>query len=126
MLLNYFAIFIGGGLGACLRHYTTLISHKHLGMAYPYGTFGINILGSFFLGFVATLALSKTNLISPEMKLFLTTGIAGGFTTFSTFSYEMLTLLKNGQPLACLIYAILSITMGFCAVYAGYSSARCF
>lgn len=118
-------IFLGGGLGAILRHYMTLLSHRILGMNYPYGTFIINILGSLFLGFIATWALNKVD-FDPNLKLFLTVGIAGGFTTFSTFSYETMTMIKSGQVLASLVYMILSFSVGLAAVYLGAGLAKNF
>lgn len=123
-MISYFMIFAGGGIGAVLRHIVTFISNKFLGAEYPYGTFIINILGCMFLGFILALAANKTNMINSNLILFLTIGIAGGFTTFSTFSYESLTLIRNGQTLDCLGYLLLSPIIGLIAVYFGTYLAK--
>ena len=115
-------MFIGGGLGACLRYFISLIATKHFGSSYE-GTFIINIIGSLILGFVLTFAVSRENfvhpLISPTSILFLTTGFCGGFTTFSTFSYETLALLRSGQTLTGLCYMFLSPVIGLGAAFFG-------
>lgn len=124
-MFNYLAIFLGGGLGACLRHYATLMAHRFFGMRYPYGTFLINVTGSVFLGFVATLALQRSGSFNPQVRLFLATGVAGGFTTFSTFSWEILTLFREGQILAGVLYSAVSVIIGLIGVYLGYLMAKC-
>jgi CrcB protein len=118
-MLGYVFIFIGGGLGASLRYLLTALTHKHFDINYPLGTFIVNILGCLFIGFVLAAALSKTHVMNDHLKLFLTVGLAGGFTTFSTFSYETLTLIKNGQILASLSYIVLSPLACLGAVYLG-------
>lgn len=112
-------VFLGGGIGTILRYLLTLLSDRHFGIGYPWGTFLINIIGSLFLGFIVALALNKTGVLNSNLKLFLTIGLAGGFTTFSTFSYESLALIKNGQILSSMAYLILSPVIGLSAVYFG-------
>ncbi|MCK7484434.1 MAG: fluoride efflux transporter CrcB [Bacillus subtilis] len=96
-MLSFLAIFIGGGIGAILRYFVSVLSNKYIGIDFPYGTLIVNIVGCFFLGLVIALSLSKIANINQNLLLFLTTGIAGGFTTFSAFSYESLTLLEKGE-----------------------------
>lgn len=117
-------IFLGGGIGACLRYLITVFAYQTLGFTLPFGTFFINIFGSFFLGFVTALAIHKTGFVSANMKLFLTVGIAGGFTTFSTFSYESLELLKNHELGIGVLYLVLSPLLGLLGVYLGVCLAK--
>lgn len=122
--MSYIMVFIGGGIGAVLRYIVTFLSNKFLGAEYPYGTFIINIIGSLFLGFILVIAANKTETINPNLVVFLTIGIAGGFTTFSTFSYESLVLIKKGQILSSMGYLFLSPVLGLSAVYFGTYLAK--
>ena len=83
------------------------------------GTLTVNILGSFIIGFITGIS-AKSELISPSLRLFLMVGICGGFTTFSSFTNENMTLIQNGQILSALLYTGLSIFLGFSAVYLGF------
>ena len=87
---------IGGFIGACLRYIISTNSSKLLGAEFPYGTLIVNIIGGLLIGFIMELSLT-TDLISPNLRLFLTTGIMGGLTTFSTFSYETISLFNDGS-----------------------------
>lgn len=118
-MLGALAVFIGGGIGASLRHLFSLLAKKHFGLTH-WATFYINILGCLFLGFVTSLAVKKPQLIESHFYLFLATGIAGGFTTFSTFCYENLVLLQEGKIFKSIAYMALSLTKGLVAVYLGY------
>lgn len=89
----------GGFLGAVARHLVTLFTHSITPGKFPLGTLSVNVLGSFLLGLIAVRYFSSTG-SSPGMGLFLMTGFLGAFTTFSTFSYESLTLYQEGmEPL---------------------------
>lgn len=129
-MLELFLVFLGGSIGATLRY---LLSCAALGLGSSYhGTFIINIIGCLFLGFVTYIALKKENIINSNLKLFLTTGIAGGFTTFSTFSYESFTLIKSGNIQISIIYMLTSLFVGlfsiafgmYCAKYTLYLNAK--
>jgi CrcB protein len=89
---------IGGGIGAVIRYLISIQSSKSFNTNLPLGTLIVNVLGGFLIGAIMELSAS-TDLISPNLKLFLTTGIMGGLTTFSTFSYETITLINNGRYL---------------------------
>jgi fluoride exporter len=117
-MISYIAVFVGGGIGAVLRYIISFLSARAFGTGFPVGTFVINILGSLFLGFIAALVAGKGD-INRNLVAFLTIGIAGGFTTFSTFSYESLTLMRRGQVFDSMGYLFLSPVMGFMAVYLG-------
>jgi len=87
---------IGGFIGASMRYLISIQSSKLLNSSIPLGTLIANVLGGFLIGVIMEISMS-TDLISPNLKLFLTTGIMGGLTTFSTFSYETISLLSDGK-----------------------------
>ncbi len=110
-------VFIGGGFGSVLRY----IIGKHLNSpetGIPYGTFAANIIGSFIIGIVLGLAL-KHNTLSNNTVLFIAVGFCGGFTTFSTFAYEIHVFLKAGDFTSFALYTIASFIIGFLAVFFG-------
>lgn len=101
-------LLLGGGLGANARYWLgELFKARHWSDAFPWHTFAINVLGSFALGLVAVLLKDR-----PAWALFLGVGVCGGFTTFSTFSLEALTLLEKGRTLAAAGYAVGSVLAG--------------
>lgn len=110
-------IFIGGGTGSVLRYLLTIGIQSRATTAFPWGTFAVNILGCILIGFFYTLSLRIH--ISNELRLLLTIGICGGFTTFSTFSNESLYLLKQGLYITFLTYVFGSIILGILGVMAG-------
>ncbi|EGT0014136.1 fluoride efflux transporter CrcB [Clostridium perfringens] len=87
---------LGGFLGASLRYIISIFAAKNFGGTFPYGTLIANILGALLIGFIMEFSMDSV-LISSNMKLFLTTGIMGGLTTFSTFSYETVSMLTSGN-----------------------------
>ena len=87
---------IGGLIGSCLRYIISIISPKLFGNQLPYETLIVNVIGGILIGFIMELSL-RTDLISANLRLFLTTGIMGGLTTFSTFSYETINLFSDGS-----------------------------
>ena len=113
-------IFIGGGVGSVLRYLAQIsINEPMSGIGFPFswGTFIVNIAGSLLIGLFYSVS-ERWNL-SMEMRLFLTTGLCGGFTTFSTFSNDGLSLLRGEFYGTFLLYALLSIGLGLVAVLAG-------
>ena len=109
------------GAGSCLGGMLRYIVSQALKniSAYPLATFSVNILGCFLIGLLWSLSNKHTNLFN-EISLFLMVGFCGGFTTFSTFSKESLSLLYSGQYLPFLLYSIGSIVLGILAVAIGY------
>lgn len=105
---------LGGALGAILRYGISLIPLKS---HFPILTLITNILGAFMIGIVV--GIFSKDRISPSMNLFLKTGICGGFTTFSTFSLETLTLLEDGFYLLAILYALISVIGCIIGVYLG-------
>lgn len=122
--MNLIAVFLGGGIGSVLRYLCSLFCIKNTSCVFPIGTFLINIFGSLFLGFVIGLFMLKTQNLNTPFKVFLTVGIAGGFTTFSTFSVETFNLLKDGHNYLAIIYPFASVALGILAVLAGFYLAR--
>lgn len=94
--MNYLLTFLGGGIGATARYWLQGFVYRFASAGFPYGTLVVNILGSFIIGVVMTL-LGERFVVSPSVRVFLTMGILGGFTTFSTFSYETMALLRDGS-----------------------------
>ncbi len=92
---NLLLVVLGGGLGSGARYLMGGFIARALGAGFPYGTLAINASGSFLLGVVMCLSL-EGNLIGPELRLALATGVMGGFTTYSTFNYESLSLFEQG------------------------------
>jgi fluoride exporter len=111
-------IFAGSGAGGVMRYFIQKFFVDAGFIAFPAGTFVVNIAGCFLIGLFEALA-AKNNIISPEWRLALTTGLCGGFTTFSTFANENINLLHNGDYLHFSIYLILSIMLGLGAVVLG-------
>ncbi len=100
---------LGGALGSGLRYLFGLLAARLLGLTFPFGTLGVNLLGSFLISLIIGLSLSVGGSapISPTLRLFLTTGVMGGLTTYSAFNHEVLTLLEDGaQPRALLYVAV--------------------
>jgi CrcB protein len=110
----------GGGLGACARY---LLSGYVLQFAaqsrFPWGTFTVNVLGCLVAGLLMALA-EKYQLISPAARLFLFTGILGGFTTFSAFGVETVNLIRRGDILLALAYVLASVVCGLAVLWLAY------
>jgi CrcB protein len=102
---------VGSALGGGARYLMSLGALRLLGPGFPVGTLAVNLLGSFLIGAIMHVGLTTT-WISPGMRLFLTTGVMGGFTTYSTFNYETLALATNGEWL--LAYANVGATLFGC------------
>jgi len=108
----------GGFLGSIARYLTQQGIGKILPLTFPYGTFIVNIAGCFLIGVLYALS-DRNTLMSTEWRLFLTTGFCGGFTTFSTFSMEAYSLMRNGEYLYFALYAGLSVALGIFATFLG-------
>ena len=109
----------GSFIGGVLRYSISQFIQTKFLSSFPFGTLGINILGCFAIGLV--FALSERTNMSPEMRLFLATGICGGFTTFSAFSNETFSLMRDGQLLYASVYITSSVLFGLFATFIGYS-----
>ncbi|MBE0424883.1 MAG: fluoride efflux transporter CrcB [Lutibacter sp.] len=109
----------GSFIGGVLRYWLSQFIQTKFLSAFPFGTLGVNIIGCFAIGLV--FALSERTNMSPEMRLFLATGICGGFTTFSAFSNETFSLMRDGQLLYASAYITFSVLFGVLATFFGYS-----
>ena len=121
--MNYLLVFIGGGLGSSLRHTVNLTSARVLGTAFPYHTFIINITGSIVMGLVAGYLAFKGE-PSQHWRLFLMTGILGGYTTFSAFSLDAALLYERGQIALALLYVLGSVVLSIAGLFAGLALVR--
>ncbi len=120
---NMLVIACGAAIGANLRYAVSLWAIDHLGPIYPYGTLIVNLVGCFLIGIVLELISSRLPLI-PAWRLFLVTGILGGLTTFSSFSYEAYSLYQQGMHLQALLYAGGSVALGIACVAMGAALVR--
>ena len=114
---------IGGFIGASMRYLISMQSSKLLNSSIPLGTLIANVLGGFLIGVIMEISMS-TDLISPNLKLFLTTGIMGGLTTFSTFSYETISLLSDGKYLLGIGNIFLNLILSLGGVVLGTSICK--
>ena len=121
MVLKLISVFIGGGIGAILRFIATLLS-KHYLETPVFGTFCVNITGCFLIGMFLGVILNKTDAIPQVTKLFLSAGLLGGLTTFSSLNLEVFELIKNGKVLIGLLYLFTSCLLGLICTYLGYLS----
>ena len=121
MLIWYIAL--GSAMGGVSRYVIGAAVQQRFGLAFPVGTLIVNITGSLLLGFIMRIALGGTQ-ISPEMRVFLTTGFCGGYTTFSTFSYDTAILFESGQFRRAAIYVTLSVVLSVLATVAGFTLAQ--
>ncbi|MEP6513165.1 MAG: fluoride efflux transporter CrcB [Parafilimonas sp.] len=111
------AIGTGSFIGGIFRYLISQVIQNKFSTTFPFGTLGVNIIGCFLIGFV--FALSDRGNLTQEWRLFLATGILGGFTTFSAFSNETVGLLRDGQFLYAAAYIFSSILFGLIATFAG-------
>jgi CrcB protein len=122
--MNYLLVFLGGGIGAALRHGCNVFFARTLGTAFPYATLFENVLGSAVMGILVALFAFKTD-IPQHMRLFLTTGILGGYTTFSTFSLDTVVLYERGDNLGmAALYVLLSVALSIGGLFAGLAVVR--
>lgn len=114
---------LGGAAGTLLRYAVSRAAQPLGSEAFPMGTLAVNVAGSFLIGLLATLLLERST-VSAELRITLTVGVLGGFTTFSAFSFETLKLLNDGEwPFAALNVTV-SVLAGLAAVWAGQTLAR--
>jgi len=121
MLANLISVALGGALGASARYLTNVGVFRWAGPGFPLATIIVNVLGSFLMGvLVVALARKDGNALAP----FLMTGVLGGFTTFSAFSLDTLTLFERGEVGLAGLYAGLSVALSLTAIVAGVYAAR--
>lgn len=123
--MNYLLVFVGGGLGASLRHAINVGCARACGLNFPYGTFVINITGSLVMGLIAGYLAFKGEASQP-WRLFIMTGILGGYTTFSAFSLDAVTLYERGEMGLALFYAVGSVVLSIAGLVGGLALVRHF
>jgi CrcB protein len=122
--MTYLWVAIGSALGGMARYWLTLVVAASTGLAFPWGTILINIVGSFVIGFFGTLTGMEGRLgVSPDVRTFVMTGLCGGFTTFSAFSLQTFELARDGRWPQALGNIALSLVLCLLAVTLGYLAA---
>ena len=119
-MMNYFLVGLGGFLGAVARYGLSGLVHRGLGAAFPYGTMVVNVLGCLVIGSVLYLVESRSTL-GPNARLFVAIGILGGFTTFSSFGYETLELLRSREMLLASFNIVGNVFLGLFGVWLGWT-----
>lgn len=118
-----FLVFLGGGLGALLRHGVNRWAFAMWGAGFPAGTMIVNVAGSLVMGLLIGIFAAMPSVSQPT-RLFLTTGLLGGFTTFSAFSLDALTLYERGQVGLALGYVLGTVILSLAAIAAGFFLTR--
>lgn len=121
--MHYLVVFVGGGLGAALRHAVNRAAFALFGPSLPIATLFVNVVGSFAMGVVVALFLARST-ASQDLKLFLTTGVLGGFTTFSAFSLDAATMWQRGDHAAVVVYAVASVVLSIGGLFLGMITVR--
>lgn len=114
---------LGGALGAMARYGTGLLAGRLLGLTFPWGTLIVNVLGSFLMGFAAVWVARHMAAVEPA-RLFLMTGVLGGFTTFSAFSLDVFALWERGEVGLAASYVLASVVVALLALMAGIALGR--
>jgi CrcB protein len=120
-------VFIGAGIGGVLRHVVNLTAARTMGLDFPWGTLTVNVVGSFLMGALASFFMLRLNQPGmQEWRLFLTTGVLGGFTTFSAFSLDLALLYERGALATAVIYGLASVVISVLALFLGLFLVRSF
>ena len=118
MIKNLLLVALGGGIGSTARYLCQKWFSENYPHPFPWGTFLVNLFGCFLIGIIYA-ASEKSAALSPQTRLLLITGFCGGFTTFSTFAFENMSLLRSGDFLYFSIYIVASVALGIAGVFAG-------
>ncbi len=121
--MKYIMVGIGGFLGAIARFWVGGYVYERMGTKFPYGTFVINVSGSFVIGLVMSILTERTHL-HPNWRYLIPIGFIGAYTTFSTFEYETLAAARDGAWVVALANVVLSVAFGFVGVWLGMVAGR--
>ena len=122
-MVNLISVGVGGAIGAMARYLLGGAVHRWIPGFFPYGTFVVNIVGCLVFGVIVGLAESRF-VVGPGARAFLLVGVLGGFTTFSSFTFETFELVRSGQVLAAGMNVIGQVAIGFVALWAGFGAGR--
>lgn len=123
-MVTYIWIALGSAIGGVARYWTSGLVAHHFGETFPWGTLVVNVLGSFIIGLIATLTSPDGRIfIGSDARQFLMLGICGGYTTFSSFSFQTLELVRDGEMFRASGYIILSVVLCIVAVWLGHIAA---
>ncbi|CZT34999.1 fluoride efflux transporter CrcB [Rhizobium sp. 9140] len=122
-MLNVLLVAVGGALGSVLRYLCGVASVRLMGAGFPWGTLFVNITGSFLIGVLSEVIARRFG-ASPELRLFLVTGVLGGYTTFSAFSLDAAMLAEQGHFGSAVLYVALSLVLSGLGVFAGLALMR--
>jgi fluoride exporter len=122
-MISYLTVFIGAGIGGALRHGVNVAALRLLGSTFPFGTLAVNIIGGLVMGLIVEWFALKAG-ASQTLRLFLTTGVLGGFTTFSAFSLETALMMERGAYSTAAFYAVLSVVASVTGLFAGLFLVR--
>lgn len=123
---NYLIVFLGAGTGGAMRYSVNMFALKLLGTGFPFGTLAVNILGSLLMGVLFGLFSTIWELTHAGMRLFLATGVLGGFTTFSAFSLDAALLYEQGHLALAMGYIVASVGLALAGLFLGMALARYF
>jgi CrcB protein len=125
--MNYNILYaaIGSAIGGGLRYWIAGAMHRYFPLLFPIGTLTVNFIGSFIVGLVI-FYLDVKQLVNPQMKIFLTVGVCGGLTTFSTFSFETFALLQQNEIFQALLNVLLNILLTIGAIFLAYFISKIF
>lgn len=122
-MLNLLLVALGGGAGAACRHLVNLWALRAFGPGFPVGTLAVNVVGSLLMGvLIGVLALRSGG--DAGLRLLLATGFLGGFTTFSSFSLDVVTLVQRGEAASAAVYVLVSVAAGIAGLVAGLWAVR--
>lgn len=124
--MQYLYVAIGGALGSVARYALTHWAGERFATGFPLGTLTVNVIGSFLMGVLIGLLARFLPENQSEIRLFVAVGILGGFTTFSAFSLDVVTLLERGETASALLYALVSVTLSVAGLFAGLLLLRAF
>ncbi|WP_151953378.1 fluoride efflux transporter CrcB [Sphingomonas sp. EC-HK361] len=119
----FLIVFLGAGIGGMARHGVNLFAVRVMSVDFPWGTLAVNVVGSFLMGLIAEYFAMRTHL-PQQWRLFLTTGVLGGFTTFSAFSLDTALLVEKGRMMTALGYALGSVVLSVGALFAALALVR--
>ena len=124
--MNYIIVFIGGGIGSILRYLVSTVAKNFTSISFPFGTLTVNIVGSFLMGIVTALLINKITVNNESIRLLLAVGFLGGFTTFSSFSIETITLIEKHEIFYAIANVMTNLIFSLIAAYCGLTLIRNF